>query len=549
MEIPGLGGLNNLFRVDPPVRSIDQLPNKVIPDYVEEKSDKQVPTKTGDSKTTESLPNQAPKTPVLNKNVQTFSNLLMEVGLPNTPQNNQIAQSLANYGQPINKHTINQVSQALGQITNQGQLSVESGVVLVVNHLPVTEKNVEAVKQMLTGGGLSQGLISFNKDIKKLSESFANQDFVKELTDNLDNKDLNKVHNKFGDNTNKDKYGNNSEKVANNNLLSKMSQNEHKKVEENTKVVKNPFEEEFNEDINKKSLSENKLLNSNESSKKLLQENIKTNLTPNLIISEMKDKTQKLSNNIQNLLTIDVLKNPSAFPQQITMLKKYFSEIEADSKDLLEVLEKAFPELMGEKLSEEQEENIFVNMLKLIFDDSQQDSNNIKKKSNFKNISDSNELLKEFIKSAEHVGLSMTGREILTKANDCLCIPVPIYINGKVFEAEIVIQREDQSNKKTEIGDVPLKIKLSLETQNMGKVAVDISNLKKDLQVFFNVENMNIKNKVDIAINKLQLQLEKLPFEVRPIRCLVMPKVDQSPSILLPSKYKVMSMNRIDGIV
>lgn len=549
MEIPGLGGLNNLFRVDPPVRSIDQLPNKVIPDYVEEKSDKQVPTKTGDSKTAESLPNQAPKTPVLNKNVQTFSNLLMEVGLPNTPQNNQIAQSLANYGQPINKHTINQVSQALGQITNQGQLSIESGVVLVVNHLPVTEKNVEAVKQMLTGGGLSQGLISFNKDIKKLSESFANQDFVKELTDNLDNKDLNKVHNKFGDNTNRDKSGDNSEKVSNNNLLSKMSQNENKKVEENTRVVKNPFEEEFNEDINKKSLNENKLLNSNESSKKLLQENIKTNLTPNIVISEMKDKTQKLSSNIQNLLTIDVLKNPSAFPQQITMLKKYFSEIEADSNDLLKILEKAFPELMGEKLPEEQEENIFVNMLKLIFDESKQDSTNIKKKSNFKNISDSNELLKEFIKSAENVGLSMTGREILTKANDCLCIPVPIYINGKVFEAEIVIQREDQSNKKTEIGDVPLKIKLSLETQNMGKVAVDISNLKKDLQVYLNVENMNIKNKVDIAINKLQLQLEKLPFEVRPIRCLVMPKVDQSPSILLPSKYKVMSMNRIDGVV
>ncbi|MFN4151095.1 MAG: hypothetical protein ACK4IX_09125, partial [Candidatus Sericytochromatia bacterium] len=526
------------------------LPSK-LPPLVEEKGDKQLqtPSKTGESKTGEtlSLPNQAPKTPVLNKNVQTFSNLLMEIGLPNTPQNNQIAQSLANYGQPINKPMINQIAQSLGHIMNQGQLSVEAGVVLALNNIPVTEKNVEAVKQMLTGGGLSQGLISFNKDIKKLSESFANKDFVKELTDNLESKDLNKATSDIKDNNQQNKQTT-EHSVKSSGLLNNASQAQHKRIEESARVIKNPDEQPEQEEGNSSNKNTMSNLINNES-KKLIQESIKGNLNPNLVISEMKDKTQKLSQNIQNLLTIDVLKNPSAFPQQIGLLKKYFSEIESDSDDLMEILKKAFPELLEGKIDEDQDDNIFVNMLKLMFDDGEQNPNQIKNKNALKNALNASEQLKEFMKSAENVTNSMSGREILTKANDCLCIPIPIYINGKVFESEIVIQREDQSNKKTEIGDVPLKIKLSVETQNMGKVAVDINNLKKDLQVFLNVENNHIKDKVERAINKLQLKLEKLPFEVQPVRCSVMPKTDQSPSILLPPKYKVMSMNRIDGIV
>jgi hypothetical protein len=122
-------------------------------------------------------------------------------------------------------------------------------------------------------------------------------------------------------------------------------------------------------------------------------------------------------------------------------------------------------------------------------------------------------------------------------------------VNNKMFNVEVMVQRDDKSNKKVDLGHVPLKIQLSMETNNLGKLSVEIRNLKKDLQIFLSVENNEIKEKIQLVLFKLEEKIQKLPFELKALSCNVNPKPDQSPSILLPPKYKVFSMKRIEGVV
>jgi translation elongation factor EF-1beta len=117
------------------------------------------------------------------------------------------------------------------------------------------------------------------------------------------------------------------------------------------------------------------------------------------------------------------------------------------------------------------------------------------------------------------------------------------------MNAELMITREDRSNKKNEIGNIPLKIKLLMETNNLGKVSVEINNLKKDLQINLSLENEKIKNLFKEKVYLLENNLKELPFEVKEIQCNINRKQNDNNSILLPQKYKVMSMKRIDGVM
>ena len=127
MEVPGLNPLNNPLRLDTNrIVSPDLLPGKVV-----EQKPQQAPVQPPPT-----LPHQAPKTPVITQNLQTFSSLLLEIGIPNTPQNNQLAQVLANYGQPVNSQTMTQVAQSLVPLMKKGVANIEAGVILMVNRIP-----------------------------------------------------------------------------------------------------------------------------------------------------------------------------------------------------------------------------------------------------------------------------------------------------------------------------------------------------------------------------------------------------------------------------
>jgi hypothetical protein len=267
------------------------------------------------------------------------------------------------------------------------------------------------------------------------------------------------------------------------------------------------------------------------------------------LANELSVQAQKIQKNIMNLLTIDVLKNPAQFPMQIAMLRKCFSELEIDIKDFKEILKKNFPGILEEE-NETEKEDIFTNLLKLVIND--EDPAKVKqlKTKSLKNPAAFDAgILKDIAKAAESIDFNILGRELLTRSMDCMCLPLSIPFNGKLYQVEVMIRREDQSNKKTEIGHVPIRIQLAIETKTLGKVGVDISNLKKDLRVNLSVENKFIQKRMQATLEKLHDSLNTLPFDLAPIQCVVNPRPDESPSILLPHKYKVMSMRRIEGIV
>lgn len=575
MEVPGLGSLNNLVRLDPNRVTTPE----VTPGKVAEQGPKQAPVQQPLI-----LPHQAPKTPVLTQNQQAFSNLLMEMGIPNTLQNNQLTQVLANYGQPINKQTISQVTLALGPLIQAGPANIEAAVVLMINKLPINQQSVDAVKHLLNSGGLSQNLLGFSKDLQKMVENFSNRQIPEQFSQSkgLISQAIvnNNTQGMASSPVNQQLAGqtaviNSKEGVENARPDSTAIKIKEGKVEEINPAMKNPFQEEPEEDIVSRDTKQNfnKAMPETGLIKREMPEifNIKNDvLAVNQgLANELSAHAQKINKSIMNLLTIDFLKNPSQFPMQIAMLRKCFSELEIDIKEFKEIILKNFPGILDEKA---EEENIFIDLLKLILPE--EEANKLKNLKNAKSLQNTTgfesnlikdiakdakalknmsgfepNLIKDIAKAAESLNLNMLGREMLTKSMDCMCLPMSIPFNGKFYQVEVMIRREDQSNKKTEVGHVPIKIQLAVETKNMGKIGIDISNLKRDLQVNLSVENKFIQKRVQGALANLQGSLKLLPFDLSPIQCVVNPRPNENTSILLPRKYKVLSMRRIEGLV
>jgi hypothetical protein len=539
MEVPGLGSVNNPIRLDPNrVTTPEVTPGRVTPEKAPAQAPVQQPT----------LPHQAPKTPVLTQNQQAFSSLLMEMGIPNTMQNNQLAQVLANYGQPINRQTITQVTLALGPLVNTGPANMEAAVVLMINNIPISKQSLDAVRTLLNSGGLTQNLIGFSKDLQKLVDNFSNKKIGEMLPSPKErSKELARIEQPSGRTAEINRESTENVKPDVNTLQAKEG-----KVEEAGAVMKNPYQEEEGEEKTGGNKGGENTRGSIPTEKALVKaENpeIKINTVNNpAIADELSLHAQKINKSIMNLLTLDILKNPDRFPMQIAMLRKSFSDLEIDIKEFREIIRKNFPGILDE---EEGEENIFTDLLKLVFNEEEPEK--LKKLKGAKPLKEPADfaanLLKDIARTAEAINLSMAGREILTKALDCMCLPMSVPFNGQIYQVEVMIRREDQSNKKTEVGHVPLRIQLAVETMTMGKVVININNLKKDLQVNLAVETKFIQKKVQAYMEQLQDNLKTLPFDLAPIQCVVNPRPDENPSILLPRKYKVMSMRRIEGIV
>lgn len=534
MEISGIPSGANAFLVNTsPILAPHALPEKVPP-KVEEKSSEALKEESANNLTA----SQTSTKPTLTKTTQSFSSLLKEIGLPDTKENNQLANVLANYGQPVNKQTMTQISRQLAPLMQKGVPSIEAGVILLMNNIKVNPKNAEAVKQLLTGGGMSQNLLVLNKDLKKMLDKLNDSDFTTELSKKVSLKQTMSSENK----TEKieEKKPNEENDV---NKLQK-TKNQEEPVQEVRKIIKGEKDEKDNQTSD----------NNHQQQPKIEQQKIETkalnlirteDLPPKMVVENLTNNVQKLSNVVNNLLTIDVLKNPALFPQQISMLKKLFSDFEFGIEDLKELIETNFPEL---KNNYDEEETSFIDLLQNLFQNNEK-SDKITKNSQKQINSDlTQELMNELNETTESTTNELVARQILTKSEECMCIPIPINVNGILYNTEIMVRREDNSNKKSEVGEVPLKITLAIDTKNLGMVGVDISNLKKDLQILLSVNNQNSKSKIDKKLRVLESNLKKLPFDLKPLSCALNTNQIQKNSILLPNKYKVMSLNRIEGV-
>ena len=531
MEIPGIpSALNPFLGNTNPTVSPYVLPEKLLP-TVEEKSKGLIKEEIPNNL----LSSQTLTKPSLTKTAQSFSSLLKEIGLPDTKENNQLANVLANYGQPVNKQTMSQISRQLAAQIPKGVDNIESGVILLMNNIEVNPKNVEAVKQLLTGGGMAQNLIVLNKDLKKMLDKLTDSDFTSELSKKVSLKQTIESDNKIE----KIEEKNSSEENKNdvNNL--QKAKNQDEPIQEVRKIIKGEKDEKDNQPFN------------NQKSQQQTLETKSINLvkiedsSPKMVVDNLNNNIQKLATILTNLLTVDVLKNPAQFPQHIAMLKKLFSDFELGIDDLKKLIETNFPEL---KNAYNDEENSFMDLLQNLFQTNEKTDKLTKSNLKQNNSDLTQELLNELTETTEASSNELIARQILTKSEQCMCVPIPVNINGILYNTEIMIRREDNSNKKTEIGEVPLKITLAIDTKNLGMVGVDISNLKKDLQILLNVNNHYSKNKIDKKLKVLETKLKQLPFELKPLSCSVNTNTTPQNSVLLPNKYKVMSLNRIEGV-
>ncbi|MBT9544517.1 MAG: hypothetical protein IV090_03935 [Candidatus Sericytochromatia bacterium] len=161
-------------------------------------------------------------------------------------------------------------------------------------------------------------------------------------------------------------------------------------------------------------------------------------------------------------------------------------------------------------------------------------------------------LLEQVGFQVDKVHSNLMAREMLTQNLPVHCIPLMVHANKEAYPAELYIQQDydPREPKQGPDSERPLKLTLTLETHNLGRVSVDLTSLKSDLSLNLKVLTRRVKILVDERIEQLQRKIEKQGnYQVAHLTCVVEPDLETRQSMLLPAKRTVRSLQRIEGIV
>lgn len=161
-------------------------------------------------------------------------------------------------------------------------------------------------------------------------------------------------------------------------------------------------------------------------------------------------------------------------------------------------------------------------------------------------------LLEQVGFQVDKVHSNLMAREMLTQNLPVHCIPLMVHANKEAYPAELYIQQDydPREPKQGPDSERPLKLTLTLETHNLGRVSVDLTSLKSDLSLNLKVLTRRVKILVDERIEQLQRKIEKQGnYQVAHLTCVVEPDLETRQSMLLPAKRTVRSLQRIEGVV
>lgn len=161
-------------------------------------------------------------------------------------------------------------------------------------------------------------------------------------------------------------------------------------------------------------------------------------------------------------------------------------------------------------------------------------------------------LLEQVGFQVDKVHSNLMAREMLTQNLPVHCIPLMVHANKESYPAELYIQQDydPRDPRQGPDGERPLKLTLTLETHNLGRVSVDLTSLKTDLSLNLKVLTRRVKILVDERIEQLQRKIEKQGnYQVAHLTCVVEPDLETRQSMLLPAKRTVRSLQRIEGVV
>lgn len=542
---------------------------------------------------------------------QTMGQILQQLGIPDTAENQQLAKALLEYNLPLNKETLKELSRLLKQLGGEIKENVNLLAFLKSKNIPLGKELFQTIKEFLVEKNLVNLL---NKYLPMLEpEAMAKlplemQDNGKEslqqlakLLQEVPKEMLEKMKNQL------DSFLTNSnlpekEKLLLGKFVQQLTEENPGQTNNNIlkaipKEILEKLEAQLKELLNKNTLPEKeKLLFT-----KLVQqlEEVVKNSPEKLVNQQGKVLEEALKNGLQKLL-----QNTELPEEEQTVLTKLFQQLknkgekmEQWSQSLARILEKMPPETL-EKLQSQlkelikqndlpEKEKLLLNRLieqmkelgskraslwQTLLTESPKEAKELAKLLknlvvDSKNLNqhelvlDLKKLLegkKELLQGrysllAEH----LTGgeKEVLTKLLLDLkgsletegllkYYQIPVLIQEKLYQAGLKIFQDEQGRSgDPEKGD---RLVISLETENLGQIKIDLTAYEQSLAFSFGVEEESIRVNLENKLPQLTERLEALGYQIREATCSLSQEKPEESYLELEKKVIISGFKRVD---
>lgn len=582
MQVPGMNPLQNNAAIGP-----TQAPTGV-PDLILDSPQQRVPTQAQPDAPATQAPFQAPDQPQIQHVQQSLTNALMEMNLPPTPQNLQMAQFLANYGHPVNQHTMGILKHAMAGLTDKSSAAMEAATILLTQDLPVNDKTVAAVKQLMNGQALPQQLQNLPQNLEQIMQKLQqttqpaaqlNGQQAAQGTQQLAQQiQSGQVVPQQAATTSVAQQAAGQSQAAEVETPQIQEKSTAQKIEgqgvpkpdqlaepkqnttQNTSAQNLPTAQGAQgarQSGDQQGLQQLYLYLQGQDPEffSLLQKAGATSATGQQQMQGLFESLQNILQMARHLGENMQLKDFNHLPIQHQQIIQLTDLLNQELESFRQQFQQQFPELSERVgLLLQQDGMDMLSKLSQLLEDHQQQLARLKAADlpEEQMLTTLRQLMEQVGVQVEKVQTHLVARELLSQNLPVHCIPMMVHANGEAFPAELYIQ-QDYDPQDPESGPDshrPLKITLTLETQNLGRVAVDIATLKDNMNLDLKVLSRRVKQAMDDRLGTLQRKLEAQGnYTLDHVNCRVIPDLESRQSMLLPPKYPVRSLRRVEGIV
>lgn len=567
MQVPGMNPLQNAAAIGP-----TQAPTGV-PDLILDAPQQRVPAQPQADVPTQA-PFQAPEQPQIQHIQQSLTNALMEMNLPPTPQNLQMAQLLANYGHPVNQHSMGILKQAMAGLSDKSPAAMEAATILLTQDLPVNDKTVAAVKQLMNGQALPQQLQNLPQveqvvrqmqqatNPQAMNPQVASQGGVnpqQAVTTSVAQQAAGQAQAIVSDPSPAPEKST-AQKLEIQPVApqSTAAQETQAKPQNNAVPTSLPSPQgAARQGGDQQGLQQLFLYLQGQDPEffALLQKSGGATAGGPQDMQSLFQSLQQILNVARHLGENMQLKDFQHLPIQHQQIMQLTDLLSQHLETFRQQFQSSFPELAERVgLLLQQDGMDMLSKLSQLLEDHQQQLARLKAADlpEEQMLTTLRQLMEQVGVQVEKVQTHLLGRELLSQNQPVHCVPLLVHAHGEAFPAELYIQQDydpqDPNSRPDE--NRPLKLTLTLETQNLGRVAVDIATLKENMNVDLKVLSRRVKQVMDERLGQLTRKLEAQGnYTLDQVSCRVIPDLESRQSMLLPPKYPVRSLRRVEGIV
>ena len=536
---------------------------------------------------------------------QTMGQILKQLGIPDTVENQQLAKALLEYNLPLNKETLRELSRLLKQLGGEGKENANLLAFLKSKNIPLGKELFQTIKQFLVEKNLVNLLNKYlqlpQPELEKefraklpLETTKTWQEMPKEILEKIENQ-----LNKFLNNSNLPE----KEKLLLGKFVQQLTEEENldqaasKTLKAIPREVLEKLEAQLKELINKNSLPEKEKMFFTKLAQQL--EEIVKNSPEKVLSQQRKGLEEAVRHGLQTLL-----ENSDLPEDERIILTKLFQQLknrgeksEQWSQSLARTLEKMPAETL-EKLQSQlkelikqndlpEKEKLLLNRLAeqlkelgskrgslwqtLLTESPKEakelakllrglvvDGKNLDQQELVMNLKKLLEGKKELLQGkysflAEH----LTGgeKEVLAKLlldlkgsleTESLLkyYQIPVLIQEKLYQAGLKICQEEQGRSgDQEKGD---RLVISLETENLGQIKIDLMAHEQSLAFCFGVEEESIRANLESNLPELTERLEALGYQIKEATCSLSQEKPEDIYLELEKKVILAGFKKVD---